>query len=131
MGARLRYAKVVDREQLSRSGGVLRPGMDNEVRLDGEAPTAAAPFVVMRAWDHVDGAFTETWRIEDPYGRTVHDPMTHEVVPPVVELADEIVECEFEYADRGYQLVLEIDGREVARANFVVTENSNQDEAIG
>lgn len=122
MGATLRYAKVVDRDSLQRSGGTVRPGLDNGVRLSAEAPAEVAPFLVLRAWDHFDGAFTETWRILDPHGRTVHEPVSREVLAGEGELADEVAELEVEYADDGYQLVLEIDGREVARAEFPVLE---------
>ncbi|MBA2729773.1 MAG: hypothetical protein H0U48_03360, partial [Euzebyaceae bacterium] len=38
------------------------------------------------------------------------------------DVVDEIDEQQFEYADSGYQLVLEVDGREVARADFDVVE---------
>lgn len=124
MGATLRYAKIVDRETLQRSGGAVRPGLDSGIRLLGEAPVAAAPFLVLRAWDHVDGAFTETWRILDPHGRTVHEPVTREVLAGQGDLADEIAEMEVEYADAGYQLVLEVEGSEVARAAFDVTEDA-------
>jgi hypothetical protein len=123
MGVSLRYAKVIDREELQRRGGVVRPGLDSRVRLTKPAPAAAAPFFILRAWDHVNGAFTETWRILDPHGRTVHEPMSREVLPGQREIADEIEELMVEYADSGYQLVLEVDGREVARADFPVDED--------
>ena len=122
MGATLRYAKVVDRDRLQRSGGAVRPGLDNGVQVTAEPPAPAEPFLVLRAWDHFDGAFTETWRIVDPHGRTVHEPVSREVLAGQGDIADEVSELEVEYADDGYQLVLEIDGREVARADFPVTE---------
>ncbi len=122
MGARLKYAKVVDRDLFMRTGGTIRPGLDNRVELLGEAPAQAAGFGVHRSYYDVDGAFTESWRIEDPHGRTVHEGLGREVVGGNQELVDEIDEQEFEYADSGYQLVLEIDGREVARADFDVVE---------
>lgn len=122
MGATLRYAKVVDRESLQRSGGAVRPGLDNGIRLSGEPPAAAEPFLVLRAWDHFDSSFTETWRIVDPHGRTVHEPVSREVLAGQSDIADEVAELEVEYADDGYQLVLEVDGREVARAEFPVAD---------
>jgi len=122
MGATLRYAKIVDRDAWQRSGGTVRPGLDNGVRLSAEAPAVVEPFLVLRAWDHFDGSFTETWRIVDPYGRTVYEPVSREVLAGQGELADEVEDLELEYADDGYQLVLEIDGREVARADFPVLE---------
>lgn len=120
MGATLRYAKVVDREYFQVHGGEVKPSTENRVELPEEGPATAAPFVVLRAWDLVDSAFTETWRIVDPHGRTVHDPVSREVLREHKEIGDEINELEFEYADDGYQLVLEVDGREVARAEFPV-----------
>ncbi len=128
MGARLKYAKVVDRDLFLRTGGTVTPGLDNRVELLGEAPAKAAGFAVRRAWYDVDGAFTETWRILDPHGRTVHDGLTREVVGGNDDLVDEIDDQLFEYADSGYQLVLEVDGREVARADFDVVEPTDAEE---
>ncbi len=122
MGARLKYAKVVDRDLFLRTGGTVTPGLDNRVELLGEAPAKAAGFAVRRAWYDVEGAFTETWRILDPHGRTVHEGLAREVVGGNDDLVDEIDNQLFEYADSGYQLVLEVDGREVARADFDVVE---------
>ena len=122
MGAKLKYAKVVDRDVFERSGARLRPGLDNRVTLRGPAPAPALRFGVHRAWYAVDGAFTEAWRILDPHGRTVHAGVEHEVVGGNMDLVDEVDDLEFEYADRGYQLVLSVDGREVARADFEVAE---------
>ncbi|MGI8574099.1 MAG: hypothetical protein ACR2MA_01885 [Egibacteraceae bacterium] len=119
MGATLRYAKVVDRDRLQERGGQIQPGTESEVRLDSE-PATADPFLVARAWDDVDTAITETWRIEDPHGQTVREPTTREVLSFHDEVVDEISDCEFEYADSGYQLVLEVEGSEVARADFTV-----------
>ena len=128
MGVTLRYAKVVDRDTFLRSGGAVRPGLESQVRLPGgpdEEPATAAPFLVLRAWDHADGAFTETWRILDPYGRTVHEPVEREILPTETEISDEVPDQRFEYADEGYQLVLEVDEREVARADFPVIRDAS------
>jgi hypothetical protein len=122
MGATLRYAKVLDREDFLRSGAHIRPGLDSIVRLTGPAPAKAAPFYVVRAWERFEGSFTETWRLADPHGRTVREPSSREMLPEHDDIADEIDDQLFEYADDGYQLVLEIDGREVARAGFPVVE---------
>ena len=119
MGATLRYAKVVDRDTFQRNGGQLRPGLDSVVLLPAEAPVTAQPFYVLRAWDYAD-AFTERWRIVDPHGRTVHDGPTREVLAEHGDLVDEIEDASFEYDDDGYQLILEIEGREVARVDFPV-----------
>jgi hypothetical protein len=122
MGATLRYAKVVDREDFLRSGAHIRPGLDSVVRLTGPAPAKAAPFFVVRGGDRCDGSFTETGRLADPHGRTLREPTNRVVLPQHDDIADEIDDQLFEYADDGYQLVLEIDGREVARAGFPVVE---------
>jgi hypothetical protein len=122
MGATLRYAKVVDQEEFMRSGSRIRPGLESIVRLKGAAPCPAQTFYVVRAWDRFEGGFTERWRILDPHGRTVHEPVEREVLPEHSDIADEVADQAFEYADDGYQLVLEIDGREVARADFPVVE---------
>jgi hypothetical protein len=127
VGARLKYAKVVDRDLFLRTGGEVRPGLDNRVALQSEAPAKAAGFAVRREWYDVDGAFTESWSIQDPHGRTLYEGLDREVVGGNFELVDEIDDVLFEYADTGYQLVLSVDGREVARADFEVTEPQVED----
>ena len=125
MGARLKYAKVVDRDLFLRTGGEVRPGLDNRIELQGEAPAKAKGFSLRRQWDDVDGAFTESWRIEDPHGRTLYDGLSREVVGGIEELVDDIDDVLFEYADTGYQLVLGVDDREAARVDFEVAEASD------
>lgn len=122
MGARLKYVKVLDRDLFLRTGGEIRPGLDNRVTLQGEPPAKAAGFTVRRQWYDVEGAFTESWSIQDPHGRTIYEGLDREVVGGNQELVDDIDDLVFEYADNGYQLILEVDGREVARAEFTVTE---------
>lgn len=124
MGATLRYAKVVDREQFQRSGAQVRPGLNSGVRLRAPAPAPAAPFYILRAWDDVDAGFNESWRIVDPHGRTLRDGMPRQVLSTHDDLADEVDDLEVEYADEGYQLVLAVDDREVARVDFPVTDGS-------
>lgn len=134
MGATLAWLKVVDTGRWRLAGGDvdIKPGMDNVVLLSGPAPAPAAPFVVHRAWSHFDTAFTEQWHIRDPYGRTVRDAVEREVLamdaaPGRGGITDEIEGLLFEYADTGYQLVIELDGREVARADFEVREPDDGD----
>jgi hypothetical protein len=127
MAAKLAWLKVVDADHFRSEGGQVRPGLDNVVELLAPAPAEAAPFLVLRAWDGFDGAFTETWRIEDRHGRTVHEGIEREVLAgigsvPQGGIADEVAGQAFEYADDGYQVVLEVEGREVARADFEVRE---------
>lgn len=125
MGATLRYAKVVDRERFQRSGAQIRPGLDSGVRLTTPAPAPAEAFYVLRAWDDVDAGFTENWRIVDPHGRTLRDGLPRQVLATHDDLADEIDDLEVEYADDGYQLVLEVDDREVARVDFPVVDSAS------
>lgn len=119
MGASLRYAKVVDHEEFMRSGAQLRPGLSSGVELAGPGPAVVKPFYVLRAWDDFD-AMTETWRITDPNGLTLYGPVTREVTAEQGDLADEVEGMEAEFDGEGYQLVLEVDGGEVARADFPV-----------
>ena len=120
MGATLRYAKVIDREEHQRHGAEVKPGLDSVVRLKGPAPSPAIDFYVIRSWSGDFDAFTETWRILDPHGMTVHESVSREVLAGHGEIADEIVDLHFDYADAGFQLVLEVDEVEVARAGFTV-----------
>ena len=122
MGARLKFAKVVDRDLFLRTGAQVTPGLDNRVELVGTPPTKAAGFMVRREWYDVDGAFTESWSLQDPHGRTIYSGLDREVIGGNEELVDELDDVMFEYADSGYQLVLSVDEREVARADFEVVE---------
>jgi hypothetical protein len=126
MGATLRYAKVIDRQELQRLGGAVTPGLEPVVHLQDPAPADAVDFFVIRSWTAGFDAFTETWRIADPHGRTVREPVEREVLAGQGEIADEIVGQQFEYADKGYQIIFEIDGREVARDEFEVREPDDQ-----
>lgn len=130
MGARLKFAKIVDRDQFLRTGGEIRPGLENRVELQSEAPAKAAPFTVRREWYDVEGAFTESWAIQDPHGRTVYEGLDREVVGGNNELVDEIDDLLLEYADSGYQVVLSVDGREVARIDFDVVQTQPEDEEL-
>ena len=127
MGARLKFAKVVDRDLFLRTGAEVTPGLDNRVELLAEAPAKAAGFMVRREWYDVDGAFTESWSIQDPHGRTVYQGLDRELVGGNTEIVDEIDDLVFDYADSGYQLVLAVDGREVARADFDVVESTDDE----
>lgn len=130
MGARLKFAKVVDRERFLRTGGEVRPGMENRVELLAAAPAKSAGFAVRREWYDVEGAFTESWAIQDPHGRTVHEGLDREIVGGNQEIVDEVDDLLFEYADSRYQLVLSVDGREVARVDFDVVEVDVEDEEL-
>lgn len=119
MGAQLRYAKVVDLESFQRHGKEVHPALPSGVELSADDPAAVKPFLVLRAWDDFD-SMTESWRIRDPHGRTVHGPVTREVRAEDSELADEVIDLRVDHLADDYQLVLEVDGGEVARADFPV-----------
>lgn len=118
MTATLRYASVVDRDLLQTHGGPTNT--DNVVLLDGEEPGVARDFVVMRAWDEVGGGFEEGWRLEDPHGRVIYAGTPRTVLPDYDDVHDEVQGVRFDYSDVGFQLVLEVDGEEAARARFDV-----------
>ena len=75
LGARLHYAKVVDRQKFMLQGGRIHPGLQNEVMLLDE-PGKAAVFLIMRAWGDDHGSFTEQWRIESPGGTILYEKRT-------------------------------------------------------
>ena len=123
MGARLQYAKVIDRELFYARGAKVHPGLENEVILEGE-PGKAGAFLVLRAWTNDHGTFTEQWRIEDPGGAVVYESVARELhlaTPNHVErLEDELADLELEYAADDYTVVLRLDERTVARVRFRV-----------
>jgi hypothetical protein len=123
MGARLQYAKVVDRQLFLARGGRVQPHLESEVRLKDEPGTAGA-FLVLRGWGNDHGTFTEQWRIEGSGGGTVYKSLPRELHLPtqthVERLEDEVTELEFQYAADDYAVVFTIDDIDVARATFTV-----------
>lgn len=123
MGAKLRYAKVLDRQAFMIKGGKLHPGLDNEIVMNDE-PGQAAAFIVFRGWHGHHGSFTEQWRIKDPEGRTVYESIPREISIAtnghVERLEDEVAELDFEFAADDYEVVFSLDEREVGRARFTV-----------
>lgn len=123
MGARLQYAKVVDREVFFARGGKVHPGLDNCVVLNDE-PGQAGAFLVMRAWTNDHGTFTEHWRIETPGGRVMYRSVAREIhlatTSHVEKLEDEVAELEFEYSGDDYSVIFMLEDREVARIEFPV-----------
>ncbi|MDQ3940879.1 MAG: hypothetical protein M3238_05990 [Actinomycetota bacterium] len=123
MGARLHYAKVLDREAYMIKGGKLHPGLQNQVIIDDE-PGRAAVFVVFRGWGDDHGSFTEQWRIEDPEGQTIYESVPREIHVAtngrVERLEDEVADLDLEFAADDYNVVFTLDEREVARATFAV-----------
>ena len=123
MGARLQYAKVVDREVFFTRGGKLHPGLDNFVTIADE-PGLAGAFLVMRAWTDDHGTFTEQWRIETPGGKVVYESLPRELHlatrQHVEKLEDEVADLDFEYASDDYSVVFVLDDTEAARVTFPV-----------
>jgi hypothetical protein len=123
LGARLQYAKVVDREIFFNRGGKLHPGLESCVVVNDE-PGRAGAFLVMRAWTDDHGTFTEQWRIETPGGRVVYESLPRELhlatTQHVEKLEDEVADLEFEYASDDYNVVFVLDDTETARLTFPV-----------
>ncbi len=123
MGARLQYAKVIDRKLYMDRGSRITPGLENEVVVSDE-PGRAGVFLVLRAWSEDHGSFTEQWRIESPGGSVVYESVPRELhmatEAHVEKLADEVADLELEYAAEDYSAVFLLDDREVARVRFPV-----------
>jgi hypothetical protein len=123
MGARLAYAKVIDRQVFYDKGGNLHPKLENVVILQDE-PGNAGAFLVFRGWADDHGTFTEQWQIKEPEGRTVYESSPREVHIAshnhTERLEDEIADLELEFAGDDYDLVFYLDEREVARVSFRV-----------
>jgi hypothetical protein len=123
MGARLTYAKVMDKQNFYDKGGRLHPGLPNEVFVQ-EEPGRAAAFIVFRGWGDDHGSFTEQWRIKEPEGRTVYESAPREIHVAtnghVEKLEDEVADLELDFAAEGYVVIFHLDEREVARTRFTV-----------
>jgi hypothetical protein len=124
MGARLHYAKVVDRELFIKDGGRVHPGLHNHVVM-ADAPGPAGAFLVLRAWGDDHGTFTEQWRIEGSGGGRIYESLPREIhlatEDHVEKLEDELADLEFDYPADDYSVVFLLDDREVARVTFAVT----------
>ena len=132
MGARLQYAKVVDRARFYHQGGRVHPSLVNAVLLHDE-PGQANVFLVLRAWTDDHGTFTEQWKIESPGGRIVYESTPREIhlatTTHVEKLEDEVNDLEIEYRSDEYECVFTLDDREVARVRFPVVEDGLAAEA--
>ncbi len=129
MGARLVYAKVIDRQLFFvKEQGRVHPHLENQVILDKE-PGVAGAFLVLRGWGDDRGSFTEQWRLQSPGGETIYESIPREVHLPtaahVEKLEDEIVDLEFQFASDDYNVVFTVDEMEVARVQFPVVFNDN------
>ena len=123
MGARLQYAKVIDRERFYARGGRIHPKLESGVVLNSE-PGRAGAFLVLRGWTDDHGSFTEQWIIEAPGGLNVYRSVPREIhlatTTHVESLEDEVADLELEFAADDYNAVFYLDEREVARATFPV-----------
>ncbi|MGH2820701.1 MAG: hypothetical protein ACRDJ5_08610 [Actinomycetota bacterium] len=123
MGARLQYAKVIDRQLFYNRGGRIHPKLRNEVMLQDE-PGRAGAFLVLRGWSDDRGACTESWRIEAPAAMVVYESTPREIHlathSHVESLEDEIADLELEFAADDYTVIFFIDEHEVARVDFPV-----------
>jgi len=123
MGARLRYAKVIDRELFYNQGGTLHPGLESVIVTDDE-PGVAGAFIIFRGWADDHGSATEQWRIEGPGGLTIYESIPREfhlaTKTHVERLEDEISDLKIEQVEGNYAIVFMLDEEEVARTAFTV-----------
>ena len=123
MGAKLQYAKVIDRQRFLEKGGRVHPGLANEVLLLDE-PGHAAVFLVLRGWGEDHGSFTEQWRIVSPGGSVLYESAPREIHLATERytesLEDEVIDLEFQFAADDYTLAFVLDDMEVARVDFPV-----------
>lgn len=123
MGARLAYAKVVDRQLFYSRGGRVSPGLESDVVID-DVPGTTAAFLVLRAWTDDEGTFTESWHIESPQGSVLYRGSPREIHLPtrthVEELTDEVTDLQIDYEGDDYRAAFFVDDHEVARATFPV-----------
>jgi hypothetical protein len=134
MGARLQYAKVIDREKFIIGGGKIHPGLSNQVVVNGE-PGVAAAFLLLRGWTGEYGTFTEQWRIESPGGTAVYEGIPRELHiatrDHVERLEDEVADLKIDYAADDYRVVFTLDDREVARMDFPIGAQEQPEETEG
>jgi hypothetical protein len=123
MGARLRYAKVIDRKLFFDQGGKLHPGLDSVVVVHDE-PGIAGAFMVFRGWSDGHGSGTEQWRIEGPGGLTIYESVPRELHLPtkthMERLEDEVSDLKIEQVEGNYSCVFLLDDEEVGRSAFTV-----------
>lgn len=129
MGARLHYAKVIDRSLFLARGAKVHPALENKVVLQDE-PGTAGVFLVLRAWGDDHGTFTEQWRIESPGGEVLYESVPRELhlatETHVERLEDEVGDLELQYSADDYNVVFTLDEMEVARATFPVELDSEE-----
>lgn len=123
MGARLRYAKVIDRQLFYEQGARLHPGLGNEVLLADE-PGLAGAFLVLRGWSDGHGTHSENWQLRSPGGTVLYESTPRELhlaAPGHVEkLEDEVADLTLDYSSDDYEVVFRLDDREIGRTRFSV-----------
>jgi hypothetical protein len=129
MGARLVYAKVIDRELFYvKENGRIHPHLENQVLIK-EEPGAAGAFLVLRGWGHDSGTFTEQWSLKGPGGMTIYESLAREVHIPtsthVERLEDEVADLDLDAGSDDYHVVFTLDEEEVARIRFSVRPPNN------
>lgn len=128
MGARLRYAKVIDRQLFFDKGGKLHPGLPNLVCAH-EEPGVAGAFLVIRGYGDHSGSVTERWHIEAPGGLRIYESIPLELHLPTrsheERLEDEVADLKIDDAGDGYSTVFFLDDEEVARVRFSVRLDGN------
>lgn len=130
MGARLVYAKVIDRELFFvKENGRIHPHLENQVVVNDEPGTAGA-FLVLRGWGDDHGTFTEQWSLKSPGGQTIYTSLPREIHLPsrdhVERLEDELADIELDAASDGYEVVFTLDETEAARVRFPVRTNNGR-----
>ena len=130
MGARLRFAKVIDRELFYvKERGRLHPHLESRVVIQDE-PGKAAAFLVIRGWTDDHGTFTERWKLQGPGGMTLYESSPREIHiatnSHIEQVEDEIADLEVDAASDDYNVVFYLDDREVARVRFPVELNGKR-----
>lgn len=132
MGARLQYAKVIDRQLCYERGARIHPGLENQIVVNGE-PGVAGAFLVLRAWTDDHGTFTERWHIETPGGSRIYESTPRELhlatASHVERLEDEVADLKLEYAADGYRVVFTLDEHTVAAVDVPIATDHHGDEA--
>ena len=122
MGARLVYAKVIDKQLYIQRGGEPSPGLENDVVVEDE-PGVVGDFHVLRAWTDDEGGVTEHWTLESPGGLVIYEAAPRELHFPtrthVEHVDDQIADLKIDYAG-DYTVVFYLDEHEVARTTFTI-----------
>lgn len=124
MGARLAFAKVIDKEIFYvKEKGRVHPHLESRVVMRDDTGIAAS-FLVIRGWSDDHGTFTERWKLQGPGGMTVFESTPREIHVAsnhhIEQLQDEISDLELDDAADDYNVVFFLDEHEVGRVEFPV-----------